>query len=62
MSIHPTTTNAEIQFVCESIKAVAQNHEEWGSEYEYHKNSNEFTHKNASNPEKELVKQWFSAI
>lgn len=62
MSIHPTTTNTEIQFVCESIKAVAANHQEWAKDYEYHKNSNEFTHRNASNPEKDLVKQWFGTI
>jgi selenocysteine lyase/cysteine desulfurase len=26
MSVHPTTTNAEIEFVCTSIKALAENH------------------------------------
>jgi selenocysteine lyase/cysteine desulfurase len=60
MSIHPTTTNAEIQFVCESIKAVAANHEEWKKEYNYNKNSNEFLHKNAKSYEKDLVKKWFN--
>jgi selenocysteine lyase/cysteine desulfurase len=60
MSIHPTTTNAEIQFVCESIKAVATNHEEWKKEYNYNKNSNEFLHKNAKSYEKDLVKKWFN--
>jgi selenocysteine lyase/cysteine desulfurase len=59
MSIHPTTTNAEIQYVCESINALAKNHKEWGKDYGYNKNSNEFTHKEAQNPEKEMVKKWF---
>ncbi|MXN90693.1 aminotransferase class V-fold PLP-dependent enzyme [Flavobacterium sp. Sd200] len=44
MSIHPTTTNAEIQYVCDSIKALALNHEEWAADYQYNKNTNEFTH------------------
>ncbi len=59
MSIHPTTTNAEIQFVCESIKALAANHEAWGKDYNYNKNSNEFLHRNAKSYEKDLVLKWF---
>jgi selenocysteine lyase/cysteine desulfurase len=59
MSIHPTTTNAEIQFVCESIKALAQNHEEWAKDYTYVSSSNEFRHLNAKPVESEMVKEWF---
>ncbi|ESU20230.1 cysteine desulfurase [Flavobacterium enshiense DK69] len=60
MSIHPTTTSAEIEFVCDSIVALAENHKEWAKDYEYNKNSNEFLHKEASGKEKEMVKNWFS--
>ncbi len=59
MSIHPTTTNEEIEFVCESIKALAANHKEWSKDYNYDKNSNEFIHKNSISFEKELVEKWF---
>jgi hypothetical protein len=59
MSIHPTTTNKEIEFVCNSIKALAENHETWSKDYNYDKNSNEFIHKNAKLFEKELVEGWF---
>lgn len=59
MSIHPTTTNEEIKLVCESIKALAQNHKEWSKDYNYDKNSNEFIHKNAKPFEKEMVEEWF---
>ena len=45
MSIHPTTTNAEIEFVCDSIIEFAKNHEEWAKDYEYYKCNNEFIHK-----------------
>ena len=45
MSIHPTTTNEEIMYVCESIKAVAENHKEWAEDYEYDCKSNEYQHK-----------------
>lgn len=59
MSIHPTTTTEEIQFVCESIKALAQNHKEWANDYGYNSKTNEFIHKDARNSEKEMVKNWF---
>ncbi len=33
VSIHPTTTNAEIEFVCDSIIALAQNYKTWKEDY-----------------------------
>jgi selenocysteine lyase/cysteine desulfurase len=59
MSIHPTTTSYEIQWVCESIKAMAENHQDWVKDYNYDKNTNEFIHKNAKQFEKEIVDNWF---
>ena len=61
MSIHPTTTNAEIAYVCESIKALAANHTEWAKDYTYNKASNEFIHKKATSFEDTLVKGWFAS-
>ena len=60
MSIHPTTTTAEIEFVCNGIKELAKNHVQWALDYEYNKDSNEFINKNAEPLEDELVKKWFS--
>ena len=45
MSIHPTTTNAEIEFVCDGIIDLAKHHETWAKDYEYSKSNNEFIHK-----------------
>ncbi|MEN8885174.1 MAG: aminotransferase class V-fold PLP-dependent enzyme [Winogradskyella sp.] len=45
MSIHPTTTNDEIAFVCDSIIALAKHHKTWAEDYEYSKCNNEFVHK-----------------
>lgn len=59
MSIHPTTTNDEISYVCDSIKALSENHAEWAKEYVYNNRTNEFTHVNAGPVESEMVKQWF---
>jgi len=59
MSIHPTITNEEILYVCESIKQVAENIEEWRNDYQYDAIKNEFMHKTAKPIENELVNNWF---
>ncbi len=59
MSIHPTTTNEEIDFVCKSIIELAENFEDWSKDYVYNKKTNEFHHKNAQPLEKEMVEGWF---
>ena len=60
MSMHPTTTNSEISFVCESIKALAENHQEWAEDYRYNNATNEFAHKDAKSAEHEMVSKWFA--
>jgi selenocysteine lyase/cysteine desulfurase len=59
MSIHPTTTNDEVDFICESIVALAENFKEWGKDYEYKAVTNEFVYEGFESSEKELVSQWF---
>lgn len=61
MSIHPTTTNEEMNFVCESIKSLAKHHKGWAKDYDYLASNNEFVHhavKNDSSQERK-VKSWF---
>lgn len=60
MSIHPTTTDDEIELVCESIKALAVYHDVWSKDYHYDAKTNSFNHKNAGLLEKEMVALWFS--
>ena len=59
MSVHPTTTSAEIEFVCESIRLLSENHLEWAKEYQYNPKTNEFFHKKVKSSEKERVAAWF---
>jgi selenocysteine lyase/cysteine desulfurase len=59
MSIHPTTTNDEIETVCNAIINLSQNHQNWAKDYDYNPTSNEFIHKNANNSELHLVENWF---
>ncbi|MGI9532561.1 aminotransferase class V-fold PLP-dependent enzyme [Lutimonas sp.] len=60
MSIHPTTTDAEVTFMCDAIKKLAANFEEWSKDYSYDTPSNEFLHTSFQSKEKELVHQWFN--
>ena len=60
MSIHPTTTSAEIEYVCNAIKSLAENHKEWALEYRYDSETNEFIHQQATSFENALVEQWFA--
>ena len=59
MSMHPTTTNEEIKYVCQSIITLASQFEDWKNDYLYDKTSNEFRHKNAKPTEAEMVNNWF---
>lgn len=61
MSIHPTTTNAEIEFVCDSIIDLAKHHQTWAKDYEYEKSNNEFIHKSlvGKNSVTTQVDHWF---
>ena len=60
MSIHPTTTCDEIDFVCESIKNLAENHQKWSADYIYDRHTNEFNHKSFSTKSrKDTIDNWF---
>ncbi len=59
MSIHPTTTDEEVDFICESIRSMAKNFTEWGKDYLYNSRNNEFVHRTFASRETELVRKWF---
>jgi len=59
MSIHPTTTNSEIAYVCNAIIELAASHEIWKKEYEYNPKTNEFLHIHATHAEEKMVQSWF---
>lgn len=47
MSIHPTQTNNEIQYILDSIIDLAANHEAWSKDYNIDLTHNQFSHKKA---------------
>lgn len=59
MSIHPTMTNNEIHFICDSIKEVARNFSKWRKDYHYNFIKNEFVHNSKPDEEKTIIQDWF---
>lgn len=44
MSLHPTTTNEELNFVLEALKQLAKDHKNWAKDYIYNSSTNEYKH------------------
>lgn len=60
MSIHPTMTNIEIEYICDSIKSVAENFKIWEKDYSYNILKNEFVHKENTDIAHEIIDDWFN--
>jgi selenocysteine lyase/cysteine desulfurase len=60
MSIHPTMTNDEIDFICGAIKETAENFETWSKDYKHDLIKNEFEHIGNLNMEQQITSNWFS--
>lgn len=60
MSIHPITTDEEMEYILDAIEELSAHHQEWGQDYEYQIQTNEFVCKNDPGFEPKLVEEWFS--
>ncbi len=60
LSLHPTITNKELSFICNSLKELQKNIELWSKDYVYDDSKNDFVHKTVKPIEQELVNSWFS--
>lgn len=60
LSLHPTVTNSELDFICNSLQELSENIENWSQDYSYDSIKNDYAHKSVEPIEKELVKSWFS--
>ncbi|MCX2720607.1 aminotransferase class V-fold PLP-dependent enzyme [Lentiprolixibacter aurantiacus] len=60
MSIHPTNTWEEIEFICDSIMEVAENHKVWAKDYRYDPKSNEFIHRSQAIEEGGEIRSLFT--
>ncbi len=59
VSLHPTMTNEELDFIISSLNDVVENHEEWGKDYIYNNRTNEFTHRTFKSNICSTIEDWF---
>lgn len=57
LSLHPTMTDAEVDFILDAIEGLHDNFEAWSEDYVYQRNMNEFFHKDEI--QTSLVDEWF---
>jgi selenocysteine lyase/cysteine desulfurase len=57
-SLHPTTTNEEVELFIDALRDIVDNYEEYASDYTYFPKENIFRHRN-ENQYENLVKEWF---
>ncbi len=60
ISIHPTTTNKEVDHLLEAINLITKNIELWKKDYTYNNKTNEFIFKGDECRGKKIVKEWFN--
>ena len=46
MSVHPTMSNQDVDFIVNAIEELAENHHSWSRDYSYNKSKNTFLYKN----------------
>jgi selenocysteine lyase/cysteine desulfurase len=59
LSLHPTITNNELDFICKSLKDLSENINAWMKDYYYDSIKNDYVHKYTEPIEKEIVQKWF---
>jgi selenocysteine lyase/cysteine desulfurase len=59
LSIHPTMTNAEIDFIMDAIELTVCHFEDWMKDYTYDAVSNEYYFKGMGMIEQDKIKNWF---
>ena len=59
LSVHPTMTNAEIDFFMDAIELTASHFREWMKDYTYNPRSNEYSFKGIEAKEQRRIEGWF---
>lgn len=59
LSLHPTMTIQELEFIAQAFKDLIENIKEWEKDYHYNVKNNEFIHISETTDKVELVKNWF---
>lgn len=59
VSLHPTMTDEELDFIIKAVVEISENYKEWGKDYIYDPHNNEFYHKTEPRDKTERIVDWF---
>ena len=59
LSLHPTMTDAELDFILDALAETVANIEAWSADYQYDKEINEFIHRHVPDTTDAMVSEWF---
>ena len=59
LSLHPTMTDHELDYIIEAIRQISMNHKKWYDDYMYNRHTNEFHHKDEPEDKTVIVRDWF---
>ena len=62
LSLHPTLTDKELDYIADALKSLAENFENWSQSYQYDTCKNEFLHHDDQLDELKQVDHWFSKL
>jgi selenocysteine lyase/cysteine desulfurase len=60
LSVHPTMTNIEIDFIMDAIELTASNFRVWMKDYSYDPGSNEYAFRGFENNEQDTIEGWLT--
>jgi len=61
LSVHPTISNVDIDFIMDAVETTATHFKEWEKDYTYDAASNDYSFKGFKAKEQEMVENWFDA-
>ncbi|MBI4428546.1 MAG: aminotransferase class V-fold PLP-dependent enzyme, partial [Ignavibacteriales bacterium] len=59
MSLHPTTTDQELDFIVEAVRQIQKNAKTWERDYVYDSHMNEYRNRNDNGLIRNAVEEWF---
>lgn len=59
ISLHPTTTDSEVDYFLDSLHAITQHAGDWKKDYIYHPKTNEFEHHTMDGQSPPWLRDWF---
>jgi predicted SAM-dependent methyltransferase len=62
ISIHPTMTDQEVDYIIEAVKQLAAHHKKWSIDYTYDTHTNEYTTQKSNKETQHMVASWFDNI